>query len=187
MKFNGKVLTGRNMASLVETVVSVLNSGETVSPMPAWISMCMSEVEGIRLRLESELRERLLAEDVRFREFASADRCKDRKGTYITLKEATSRIDDLLNEFNHEYEREVLETVGDLEGELSDKVLSTSNTLLSQTISDSRQSYMSSYQKYFHEWIRVLVQVIIYFIFYFFIIIDNYFISSLFIIYYVIR
>lgn len=147
------------MASLVETVVSVLNSGETVSPMPAWISMCMSEVEAIRLRLESELRDKLNNEEMRFREFSSGDKCKDRKSVFITLKEANSRIENLLNDFNCEYENEVKETLGELEGDLSHQVLSTSNTLIERTISDSRESYMSNYHKYFHEWVRILVKV----------------------------
>lgn len=159
MKFNGKVLTGRNMASLVETVVSVLNSGETVSPMPAWISMCMSEVESIRLRLESELRNELIEEDKKLQEYSSSEYCKDRRSVYVTLKEASNRIDNLLNNFQTEYDNEVRETVGELEGELSNQVLSTSNTLLYQTISDSREVYMSSYRKYFHEWVRILVKV----------------------------
>lgn len=183
MKFNGKVLTGRNMASLVETVVSVLNSGETVSPMPAWISMCMSEVESIRLRLELELRNELMEEEKKLQEYSSSDYCKDRRSVYITLKEASNRIDNLLNNFQTEYDNEVRETVGELEGDLSNQVLSTSNTLLHQTISDSREVYMSSYRKYFHEWVRILVKVclFVYFIFYLFIL---YFIYLFYILYF---
>jgi sugar-specific transcriptional regulator TrmB len=148
------------MASLVETVVGVLNTGETISPRPAWISMCMSEVEGIRLRVESELRERLRSEEDRCRLAASPDRCRDRMSKYISLSEATTRIDELLSEASRQYEDEIVGTVGELEGELSEQVLSTSGNLFSRTLVDSKESYLSSYRKHFHDWIRCLAKVI---------------------------
>jgi hypothetical protein len=143
----------------VETVVSVLNTGETISPRPAWISMCMSEVESIRLRVESELRERLRSEEERCRLAASADRCRDRMSKYISLAEATSRIDELLSETSRQYEDEVVATVGELEGELSEQVLSTSGTLFARTLVDSKEAFLSSYRKHFQDWIRCLAKV----------------------------
>ena len=121
--------------------------------------MCMSEVEGIRLRMESALRERLRLEEDRCRLAASPEQCQDRKSQYIPLYEATRRIDEVLAETNLHYKQEIADTVGELEGDLSDRVLSSSQTLFSRTLADSKESYLASYRKYFQDWTRCLVKV----------------------------
>lgn len=121
--------------------------------------MCMSEVEGIRLKLESELREKLKLEEDHCRMAASPDQCRSRSSTYLPLSEATSRIEELLNQMSLRYEEEIVVTVGELEGDLSSQVRSTSNTLFTRALGDAKESYLASYHKYFQEWIRCLVKV----------------------------
>lgn len=139
--------------------MSVLNTGEAISPRSAWISMCRSEVEGIRLKVECQLREKLKVEEELCRSASSSDQCLSRSSTYPPLSEAKSRMGALLEEMNRQYENEISVAVGELEGDLSSQVRLTSDTLFSQALDDANKLYLFSYDKYFCDWIRCLVKV----------------------------
>lgn len=159
MTFNARPMTGRNLGSLVQTVVGVLNSGEAVCPLPAWISMSISEVEAVRQRMERELRD----------DFAAMER--DLEGhlkgeltpssQFQKAKDMKREVDARLARFQAEYTQEVADTVGVLDGDLAHQVLSASQASVDRIVKDTELRHTSKYKEILLQWLRILVQVLI--------------------------
>jgi hypothetical protein len=54
--FDGQPLRGNTIGAIVETIATVLNTGDAVRPKPAWVSMICSEIEQTRIAFEKTLR-----------------------------------------------------------------------------------------------------------------------------------
>lgn len=159
-RFGGRDLTGRHMGALVETVTAVLNSGEAISPQPAWIAMSISEVECIRLKHEKILREALDATYVQMKK--DSTECDTYTSTYTPIAIATQKFEAFIESFVNDYRQDVRDCVGEIEGQLAAQVLSGSQEIINRLLEQSRAEYMVNYEKCVNEWLLLLVQVKLY-------------------------
>ena len=157
MRFNGQPLVGANLGALVQTVVDVLNTGEAVCPLPAWISMSISEVDAIRHRWENWLRDELGARESAL--LALSKQCDDVTATFERRDDMIAKLEAILTDFMTSYTEDVEATVGLLEGDLAVQVLSASQGAVQRIMEDSRSRHLAAYEDILQQWLRKLIEV----------------------------
>jgi hypothetical protein len=157
MMFNARPMTGRNLGSLVQTVVGVLNSGEAVCPLPAWISMSISEVDAIRIRLEKELRHDFTEMENALEARLNGDLLPSSR--FQKVKDMERGMETRLAQFQADYTQEIEDTVGSLDGDLATQVLSASQDNVDRIVNDTKVRHTSKYKETLLQWLRILVQV----------------------------
>jgi hypothetical protein len=149
--FNNKPLLGSSLCSLVETVSGVLNSGETISPLPAWISMTLSEVEAIRLKEEKKVKKEVENILIDFKE-ESAD---PQSSIFHNPQEAQNIIAKILTEFDESFEQEIFTSIGDLDDNLEDQLLSSAKESNMKTKKDLYVMFYMQVREYMKTWLTV--------------------------------
>lgn len=145
--FNGKALTGYGMAGLVGVVAEVLNTGNTISPQPAWISMMKDEVEAMREGYSEQLR----------RAVEEAKEALQRQSTvmssqYPTEAQASEQVQSIIADLQEQFMADVHAMVNDLDATTSRNVSAQATEAWSLLTRDLTEKHLLDHARLQRAW-----------------------------------
>eukprot|EP01041_Mallomonas_annulata_P010551 gene10551-22004_t len=165
MKFDNKVLTGRMIGPMVSTIADLLNSGDSIRPASAYVSMMRAEVEQLKTQFEVELKNmtQSLLDNIQ-QQYITSSTSTSTKAIKITItqfptqSEAIHQYQLQLDELMVLYKENVMHCVGELEGAVADQVLSVTNDAITRLTNDMKDFFLTSFSRLFSQWLRLARQ-----------------------------
>lgn len=145
--FNGKALTGYGMAGLVGVVADVLNTGNTISPQPAWISMMKDEVEAMRDGYSEQLRQAIQeAKD------ALQLQSTELSSVFPSEAEAKVHVQSIIDTLQEQFRADVHALVNDLDVTTSQNVSAPATESWALLIRDLSEKHLLDHAKLQRSW-----------------------------------
>jgi hypothetical protein len=145
--FAGRPLTGKTVVPLIKLVADTLNSGETVMPHSAYVSMMKTEVEQFRRQLEVSMKAAME------QQLQAVNVNAEHHEGFLTEQAAVDGVRAVLDSLVEEFQNSCSSNVGDLSEDMREMVMSDTSSVVARMKEGVLEMFVSVYRGKYTQWL----------------------------------